>query len=150
MPKKSLALWVIQTTFLWFSIADFILVYNYPLKQTLIVLCVGILTLICILELERHKSHLIVPYSSLSKGDRFLRILKKITVILMLLFTFAGLASLALTDLSISMKTLFVNSIKSYGVILGLLITARWYWRIAYAIVAYFGIHSSLWVAYNF
>jgi hypothetical protein len=150
MIKKPLSLWGLQVGFIGFALADFVLVYHYPLQRSLFICGAGILAMACVWQLEQHKSHISIPYSALSKPEKFLRILKRITVTLLLLFTFAGFLMLGLSDLTEGMKTLTVNGIKSYGAILGLMITARWYWRIAFAVAAYFGAHSSLWCAYTF
>jgi hypothetical protein len=150
MIKKRLSLWGLQAVFIGFALADFVIVYHHPLQRSFFIGGAGISAMACVWQLEQHKSHIHIPYSALSKPEKFLIILKRITAILLLLFTITGFLMLGLSDLTEGMKTLTVNGIKSYGAILGLMITARWYWRIAFATAAYFGVHSSLWCAYRF
>ena len=149
MLKKPLLLLVLQTSFICFALSDFVLVYNYPLQRSFLFCGAGILALACVWKLEQQKNHISIPYIALSKPEKFLRILKRITATLLLFFTFAGLLMLGLTDTE-GMKTLTGNGIKSNVAVLGLMITASWYWRIAFAVAAYFGAHSSLWFAYTF
>ena len=147
--KKGLTIWLGQAILVLFLCADFVLLYQHPFRQVILLFGVSLLTMACLWESDRHKDYLVIPFAGLTKFEKLLRIARWGFIALLICVSCGVVWSLCNLDIPISLKTTYINGLKSLGATLGLMVNALWRWRMAYAVVAYWGIHSLLWVVYN-
>ncbi len=150
LMKKSLRLLSIQFVLVVFLAADIAFLFFQTAQTGIFALAASLLTIACIWESEQQKNHIYIPYKALGRADKILRVIRLSFICLFLFNVVAGifiLSFLSLTDVS---KVMFINALTQSGVWLSILIVnTRWYWRIAFGVVTFFGIRCANWVIYS-